>query len=435
MADSFESLVKSLKKDMLPKKKPELICPAGTWASLNEVLPFADAVYFGATDSLNMRTRANNFEYSEIQKVVEKCKEKNVRTYFTLNTIIYDDELVELHQAIELVKEYGVDAVICHDQASIQICRHLDMPFHVSTQANITNKLSAKFYEALGAKMIILSRELSIGQVSEITKSLETAKAEVFVHGAMCAMFSGRCFFSAEEMGFKREFAANKGACVQPCRRMFWILDEEGNKIETDGNMFFNSKDLCMIDHMDLLVASGIGGLKIEGRIRDPTYCGVVSRVYREAIDSVFESDYTDQKILEWKRQLDQIFNRGFHTGFYFDTPTLNEQNRRIRGNVSDKHRQLLGYVENYYPKVKAAVIKAVSGALKIDDEVLIEGPEKSEGATYFTQIVKSIQIDGENINETPYASSENHVHLGILMEKPVKRNDKVFIFIRNSEQ
>ncbi len=413
----------------MPASKPELICPAGNWPALREVIPYADAVYFGAADFLNMRQRAENFEYNELGEVIQFCKNHSVKSYFTLNTIVYDDELVELHQAIELVKSLGIDAVICHDQASIQICRHLGVPFHVSTQANITNKVSAKFYEALGAKMIILSRELSLGQVAEIAKSLDTAKTEIFIHGAMCSMVSGRCFFSVEETEYSREFSSNKGACIQPCRRMFWICDDQGIKFETDGQRFFNSKDLCMIEHMDLVIATGVGGLKIEGRIRDPKYCGVTAKVYREALDSIFDLSYTDDKIKEWKVQLESVFNRGFHTGFYFDSPKVEDHNRNVQGNASKLEKKLLGTIENYYPNIQVAVIKATSGTLNINEEILIESSKKNKEATYFTQIVKSIQIDGKSIENTPLAATENHQIITIKVDHPVKKGDFVYVF------
>jgi putative protease len=427
-------LLQNLRKTQLPSTKPELICPVGNWPALREVVPYADAVYFGAADSLNMRQRAENFEYSELGEVINFCKDHSVKTYFTLNTIVYDDELVELHQAIELVKSLGIDAIICHDQASIQICRHLGVPFHVSTQANVTNKLSAKFYEALGAKMIILSRELSLGQVAEITKSLDTARTEIFIHGAICSMVSGRCFFSVEETEYSREFSSNKGACIQPCRRMFWICDDQGIKFETDGQRFFNSKDLCMIEHMDLIVATRVGGLKIEGRIRDPRYCRVTAQVYREALDAVFDLTYTEDKIKKWKSQLESVFNRGFHTGFYFDTPKVEDHNRNLQGNASKLEKKLFGTIENYYPNIEVATIKATSGILKTNQEILIESPKKNKEATYFSQIIKSIQIDGKTVDETPMASSESHQIITVKVNKPVKKGDFVYIFQPRTE-
>lgn len=425
----LQDLLHQLRKSQLPPVKPELICPAGNWPALREVMPYADAVYFGAADSLNMRQRAENFEYSELGEVINFCKEHSVKAYFTLNTTIYDDELIELHQAVELVKSLGIDAVICHDQASIQICRHLGVPFHVSTQANVTNKMSAKFYEALGAKMIIFSRELNLGQVAEITKSLDTARTEIFIHGAMCSMLSGRCFFSVEETEYSREYSSNKGACIQPCRRMFWICDDQGIKFETDGKRFFNSKDLCMIEHMDLVVATGVGGLKIEGRIRDARYCGITAKVYRETLNSVFEGTYSEEKVKQWKSQLESVFNRGFHTGFYFDSPQVEDHNRNLQGNASKLEKKLIGTIENYYPNIKVAAIKATSGSLKINSEILIESPKKNKEATYFTQIVKSIQIDGKPIQETPMASSEHHQIITIQVDKHVKKGDFVYIF------
>lgn len=431
--EDFDGL-KKIKKALLPSSKPELICPVGNWVALKEVINYADAVYFGAADNFNMRARAENFEYSELEDVINFCKEHSVKSYFTLNTIVYDDELVEVHQAIDLVKSLGIDAIICHDQGTIQICRHAGVPFHVSTQANVTNKLSAKFYEALGAKLIVLSRELSLGQVAEIARSLDTAKVEVFVHGAICSMVSGRCFFSVEETERSPQYSSNRGACIQPCRRMFWLCDDQGITYETDGQRFFNSKDLCMIEHLDLIVAANVGGLKIEGRIRDPRYCGTAARVYREALDAVFNAEYTQDKITEWKKQLETVFNRGFHTGYYFNDPTKDDQNRELQGNASTIERVLIGTVENYYDKISVASIIATYGSLSINDEILIESSSKKKDATYFTQKIESLQIDGESVDKTPQASTGNHLIITIKTSKPVKKGDRVFLLKERQE-
>ncbi|TFH28102.1 MAG: U32 family peptidase, partial [Promethearchaeota archaeon] len=304
-----------------PRTKPELLVPLNGWKSLHPqstVLKSADAVYFGLQTNFSMRARATNFPIEDLDRLVEMVHAAGKRCYLTTNILIYSTELIELHQTLARAKEAGVDAVICHDLASIMIAKQIDLPFHISTQANIANTLSARFYQELGASRLILARELQLDDIAVIAQQSQIP-IEVFVHGAQCTAVSGRCYLSAELMGYNADFSANRGACVQPCRRTYRFLGEENEEVIYDGysGMFFNAKDLCMIGHIPELIQAGIGSFKIEGRMRDPRYIEETAACYREAIDAVFDGTYSTQKVDAWLERLNGVFNRGFHLGFF----------------------------------------------------------------------------------------------------------------------
>ena len=282
---------------------PELMAPLNGWKSLSEtkVLENADSVYFGVNTNFSMRARADNFPPEDLKKLMDLIHAAGKKGYLTTNIIIYDQELTELHQLMMLAKACGVDAIICHDMAAIMLARELGMPFHISTQANICNKIAAKFYEAMGAQRLILARELSLEQIKDITESGIKVPVEVFVHGAMCTAVSGRCYFSAELMGNDPEFSGNRGKCTQPCRRWWTLVGDQGEKIDYDiqTGMFFSAKDLCMIDHLPELLATGVKVLKIEGRMRDPLYLSETVSCYRDALNAIRENTYSSEKIQE----------------------------------------------------------------------------------------------------------------------------------------
>ncbi|GAF84550.1 unnamed protein product, partial [marine sediment metagenome] len=253
---------------------------------------------------------------------------------------------------------------------------------------------------------------------------------ETFIHGAMCTSISGRCYFSSELMNFDRDFSANRGKCVQPCRRYYEFLGEEGEKIDFDpvSGMFFNAKDLCMIDHIDDLIKAGISAFKIEGRMRDPLYIATAAECYREAIDSYFNGTYSTVKIDGWIKRLERVFNRGFHTGFYYDRPGPEKIERNIRGNVSKWKKTLVGKVINYYKKASAVEIELFTGRIKSGQDLIFE----NRSDFFFKQKAGSIKIDDNSVNETPIASSGNHLIIGVKVEKKVPINSNVFIHSEN---
>jgi len=418
-------------KKMVLNQKPELLAPLNNWKTFESqpnILDNADAFYFGLQTNFSMRDRADNFDIEDLDKLVKKIHDAGKKCYLATNILIYNTELVELHQTIQLAKNSGVDAIICNDMAAIMIAKQIGIPFHISTQANISNKISAKFFESLGAERIILARELDLDDIKEII-SETSIPVETFVHGAMCTAVSGRCYLSAELMGNKPEFSANRGKCVQPCRRYYTLLGEEGEKIDYEpfSGMFFNAKDLCMIGHIPELIKAGISSFKIEGRMRDPIYAAQVVVCYREAIDSYYDGTYSQEKVDDWLGTLSKVFNRGFHTGFYFSKPKIDDIERSVRGNVSKWHRKWVGKVVNYYRKAQAIEIELYNGTLQNGQELIIENKVNF----YYNFKIKSLKIDDKIVEKTPIIDGKNHIFVGIKVEKQVPINSDVYLNVK----
>ena len=409
-------------------KKVELLAPLKNFKSLNAVLENADSVYFGL-EGLNMRMFSDNFKQEELVKICKTCHDSGIKAYLTTNVIIYENEFDLLNQVLDHAVEAEVDGIIVHDIGAIELIRKKGLEFHVSTQASISNSKSARFYQDLGAQRLILARELSLNQIKEIKKKL-TIQIETFVHGAQCTSISGRCYFSAELCG-DQGYSANRGKCVQPCRRTWRVFDAENNELLYDGVFFINTKDLCMIEHVPELIEANIDAFKIEGRMRDPIYIEEATNCYREAIDSYYDGSFNDAKVSEWLRRLEKVYNRGFTTGFYFGMPKGSEIQREIDGNVSKFKKVEIGKVLNYFPEKKAAKILLTRDKLRLKDEIFIIGTNTD---TFLRQEVSSIQIkQKKNLTETPnMTGKDKRLAVGILVDKPVKKNDKVFKFLKN---
>ena len=402
----------------------ELLAPAQNFKSLKVVAGLVDAVYFGV-EMLNMRMRADNFRTEELPQVASFCHEHNMKAYLATNVILYNQELSEAAELIQKAHVAGIDAVIVHDMAAIGMCKDVGIPFHISTQASISNIKAAQYYENLGAERFILARELSLVQIAEIRKGLLRAKVECFVHGAQCTSISGRCYFSADVCGTP-ENSANRGRCIQPCRRQWTLTDEEGNEFDYDGFHFLNAKDLCMIEYIPEMIAAGVDAFKIEGRMRRPDYIETVTRCYREAIDSCSAGTFTTEKVDAWLVQLKQVYNRGFSTGFYFNRPTEKDI-IHARGNVSSIFRQEIGIVIAYFRDSNVAEVLVTQGQLKVGDEICFEGVNTD---TYFKQEVRSLHIKRLPITETPHIKGHDQkVAVGIQVDQPVKKNDRVYKF------
>lgn len=408
-----------------PNDRVELLVPLKNFKSLSGVLDSADSVYFGIED-LNMRSFADNFKLCDLGKIVQKCHENNIKAYLTLNVIMYENEFNFLEKILEKSVEAQIDAVIVHDIGVIDIIKQKGLDFHISTQANISNPYSARFYENIGAKRLILARELSIDQIKEIKQKLKIAKIETFVHGAQCTSISGRCYLSAEIWG-SQNYSANRGKCTQPCRGRWKVYDEKNNCFLYDGVFFINTKDLCMIEYIPELIEAKIDAFKIEGRMRDPIYIETTTRCYREAIDAYFNSTFTKQKIKHWLTRLERVYNRGFSTGFYFGMPNVVGISRNNHGNLSNYRKIEIGKVINYFPEKKAAKILLHRGKIRLGDEIFIIGKNTD---TYLRQIISSIQIkQKKNLVETPPISKGSNIRIGIKVDKRVKKNDRVYIF------
>ncbi len=405
--------------------RPELLAPAQDWNSLKFIKGLTDAVYFGVED-YNMRMKARNFQRSELKEIAEFChsQEPRMKAYLCTNILIYDSELKDVENLIKEAKKAGIDAIIAHDLAVMNIARRNQIDFHISTQVNISNIEAARFYEDLGAKRIVLARELSLKQITVIKNQLKRTQIECFIHGSMCTSISGRCYFSAT-ICESEDYSANRGNCVQPCRREWRVIDDENNEFIYDGQLFLNTKDLCMIEHVPDLIKANIDSFKIEGRMKDPIYIKTVVECYREARDSYYNNTYTDEKVDEWLERLSKVYNRGFHSGFYFQKPTTEDIELKKRGNISAYKKQYLGKVLSFHPESMTANISMEykNVPLKIGDEIIIIGMN-----TYNIEKVNKMYIKGNNINNIMRKASEAPIKVNLRLNDKVQKYDKIYI-------
>ncbi len=359
--------------------KIELMAPAGNFESLQAALDNgADSVYFGV-EQLNMRARASiNFTLDDLPEISKRCKAKNVRTYLTLNTIIYDHDLSIIKTLINKAKQSGITAVIAMDQAVIMAAREAGVEVHISTQINITNIETVKFY-AMFADTMVLSRELSLRQVKKITEQIEKeqikgpsgklVEIEIFGHGALCMAISGKCYMSLHS----QNSSANRGACKQNCRKKYTVVDQEtGFEMELDNEYIMSPKDLCTIDFLDDVVDAGIKVLKIEGRGRAPEYVAKVIKCYREAIDSIAEGTYSKDEVVSWMQTLETVYNRGFWSGYYLGQK-LGEWSKGSGSHATQK-KVYIGKGVHFFPKAKIGEFKIEAYDVAIGDTILITG-------------------------------------------------------------
>jgi len=382
---------------MTQNGKIELMCPAGDFSSLQAALDNgADSVYFGV-EQLNMRARATiNFTIDDLPEIARRCNEKNVRTYLTLNTIIYDHDLSIIKTLLDKAKEAGLTAVIAMDQAVISYARQIGMEIHISTQINITNIETVKFY-ALFADTLVLSRELSLSQVKKICQQIEKeqikgpagnlVEIEIFGHGALCMAVSGKCYLSLHS----HNSSANRGACKQNCRKKYTVIDQEsGFEIELDNEYMMSPKDLCTIDFLDQVIETGVKVLKIEGRGRAPEYVATVTKCYREAIDSIAEGNYSKDKVAVWMKQLETVYNRGFWSGYYLGQK-LGEWSDNPGSNATQK-KLYIGKGRHYYVKPSIAEFLVEAYDVTDGDTILIQGPTTGSQE----MVVKGMQVEAK---------------------------------------
>ena len=365
-------------------KHIELLAPAGNLKSLTAaVLAGANAVYLGLND-FNMRDSAKNFSIKDLEKANKICKKAKVKIYLTLNTIIYDNELGKIEEIIKKIAKHKLaDAIICWDLSIIQLCKKYKIPFHISTQASVSNSASAKFYKKLGAKRIILARELNLKQIKEISKILPI---EVFIHGALCSSISGRCFTSQ----FLHNRSANRGQCRHPCRKSYIITDDGGNKLKVKNNKILSAKDLCTLPFIEKLKKANITSFKIEGRNREPEYVYTVTKVYRKALDKKL----TKKELKQELKKLNNVYNREFSQGFYLKLPTSDDF-ATIEHSASKKTKKFLGKIIHYWKKLGVAAIKLNTGKLKLEDEIIVIG-----NTTFFRTKIKDMEINHKKVRQ-----------------------------------
>jgi len=385
----------------------ELLAPCHDFATLKSaVINGANAVYFGVK-SFNMRLGAKNFSVNDLKKIVNYCHNNSVKSYLTINSIIYETELLKVDKLVEKAKLAKVDAIIIHDLSLIPIAKKYKIPFHISTQASISNSVSANVYKSLGASRVILAREVSLKDLKKIVEN-SNIPIEVFVHGAMCVSISGRCFFSQELYGK----SANRGECMQPCRQK-WIVKNDSGELIYDGERFLNAKDLCTIEFLDKIIKTGVVSLKIEGRRKDSFYISTIVKVYREAIDN-----WNKKRIPEWLDMLNSVFNRGFSSGFYLRTPGKESINFKDDGNTSTFKKTNLGIVKDYYSKIGVAKILLNHKGVKLGDEIIVEGK-----TSFVRQKVESLEVDNKKVKK---AEKNNLVALKV--NDVVRKNDNVYL-------
>lgn len=361
------------------KKRVELLSPAGSFDSMQAAINAgADAVYFGV-EQLNMRTvSSKTFTVQDIKEVAERCKAHNVKAYITLNTVMYDHDRQLLQTILKEVKEHQIDAVIASDFAVIEQCITMNIPVHVSTQANVSNIDAVKFY-ARFSDVIVLARELTLTQTENICKEIkrkdirgvsgESVKIEIFGHGALCMAISGKCYLSLHT----QNASANRGACQQNCRHAYEVTDKEtGQALLIDNEYIMSPKDLCTIDFLDEVVNSGIDVLKLEGRSKGADYVYEITKCYREALDAVEEGTYTKEKIEDWMKRLATVYNRGFWDGYYLGRK-LGEWTPNP-GSAATERKLYIGKATKYYPKIGIGEFLVETGSLKIGDTLMVSG-------------------------------------------------------------
>jgi putative protease len=396
------------------KNKPELMAPAGDWTMLRAaVTNGANAVYFGL-DKLNMRAKAANFTVDQLPEIISFCKEHKVLTYLTLNTIVFEEELNELEEIIIAAKQNGVDRIICSDLAVADLCYKYEFPFCISTQSSISNSLAADVYKRMGAVRIVMARECSLDEIKKIRAKTDL-EIEAFVHGAMCIAVSGRCFMSHHL--FNK--SANRGECVQPCRREFEVYDPAiGKSLVVGEDYIMSPQDLCAIEFVDQLIEAGIDSFKIEGRKRAPEYVAKAVSVYRQAIDLYYENNLTAVKKKELLTELEKVYNRGFSSGFYFDVPSSNAY-AGVEGSKATTRKSYVGKVLNYYKEIEVAHILMESGEIKIGNNILIMGE---------TTGVLDIKLEKMTVNDKENSIANRGDEITLKVLSLVRRNDKVYL-------
>ena len=402
---------------MKKTNKPELLAPVGDFTNLNIAIKAgADAVYFGLKE-FSLRANAKNFTLKELEKINKICSKNKIRKYLTLNSIIYSEEIPKVDKILKTISQKKlVDAVICWDIAVIQLCKKYKIPFHISTQASISNYETAKFYKDLGAERIVLARELNLEQIKEIHKKVDI-ELETFIHGAMCLAVSGRCLMSHHLFGR----SANRGECVHPCRRSYIIKDTQQDKqLKIENNHILSAKDLCTFPFINKLKSAGITCFKIEGRNRDARYVDTVVRIYRKAIDS---KNLTQEEINSSMEDLKTIYNKGFSSGFYLGSPTADDFSSTENSDATEK-KHFVGFIKNYYSKLKVVTIKLVS-PVKIGDKISIIGKT--------TGIINS-KIESMEIKGRPVSEAKKSDEVGIKMPYLVRKKDEVYIILKNNK-
>ncbi|MCC6722475.1 MAG: U32 family peptidase [Bacteroidia bacterium] len=405
------------------KSKMEIMAPAGSYESLMAAIQAgANSIYFGV-EQLNMRTRSsNNFTIDDLKKISSICKEHNVKSYLTLNTIVYDHDISLMKNIVDAVKQNEIDAIIASDHAVMNYAKKNGVKIHISTQSNVTNIDTVEFY-AEYADVMVLARELTLSQTSALVSAIkkrhikgpsgELVRIEIFAHGALCMAISGKCYLSLHS----NNASANRGACIQNCRKSYIVTDkEDGVELEIDNEYIMSAKDLCTIDFLDKINETGISILKIEGRGRSADYVYNVTKCYREAVDSLNDKTYTKEKINDWKDRLATVYNRGFWDGYYLGKKIGEWSNEY--GSQATKRKVYVGKGVKYYEEAGVAEFLIESQTLQNGDEIIITGP-----TTGFIQTI----IDEMRIKDKAAAKAVKGENITFLLNNKIRPSDKLY--------
>ncbi|HHW58999.1 MAG: U32 family peptidase [Bacteroidales bacterium] len=405
-------------------KMVELTAPVGTWASLRAAIDNgADSVYLGVGD-LNMRSSsALNFSIKDLPNLVNICHENGVKIYVTLNTVVFDDELEKIDYILDELIKNGVDAVIASDLSVILKAAKRGLPIHISTQANITNIEAIKFYSKW-ADTVVLSRELTLERIKILSEKIKVLnirgpnghliRLEAFVHGALCMAISGKCYLSLDLEGK----SANRGECHQICRRKYKLYNAQTNQeLLIDREHIMSTKDLCTLPFIDKLIDCGVSVFKIEGRGRQPEYVALTTRIYKEAIQSVYDDSFSQQKIEKWMEQLNRVYNRGFWEGYYLGK-SLGEWTDQ-EGSSATEVKEYVGFVSNYFNNIGVAEINLDAGILNLNDNIYIIGPT--------TGVVECVISEMRNNDNNSIQVSDKGI-ITLKVPKKVRKNDKVYL-------
>lgn len=404
----------------------EIMSPAGSYESLMAAINAgAGSIYFGV-GALNMRSRsAANFTLDDLQQITDICREHNVSSYLTVNTIVYNDEIQKAHELLDTAKKCQVTAIIASDMAVIQYARQIGLEVHLSTQCNVTN-VEAVCYYAQFADVVVLGRECNLRHVADICETIqkenicgpkgELVKIEMFVHGALCMAVSGKCYLSLDNFNYP----ANRGACIQPCRRAYKVQDLETElELMIDNKYIMSPKDLCTIGFLDKIIKAGVSILKIEGRGRSAEYVKIVTQCYHEALDAIQSDTFTKEKTEQWMTRLRSVYNRDFWDGYYLGR-TMGEWSERY-GSQATRIKQHIGKITNYFGNISVAEICMEESELEVGEDILIIGPTTG----VYEDTVKEIRLDLKPIEKV-----QKGVYCSIPVNGLVRRGDQVYKWV-----
>ena len=405
----------------------EIMSPAGSYESLMAAIQGgADSIYFGI-EGLNMRAKSsNNFTIEDLHKIAGICRENNIKSYLTVNTIIYDNDMGLMRKVVDAAKEADLSAIIAADVAVLMYARDIGMEVHLSTQLNITNTESLKFY-AQFADVVVLARELNLSQVASIHKDIieqqikgpsgELVRIEMFCHGALCMAVSGKCYLSLHE----KDLSANRGACNQICRRGYIVKDKESEiELEIDNEYIMSPKDLKTIHFMNKIMDAGVHVFKIEGRARGPEYVRIVTSCYKEAVEAYCNDTFSQEKIDVWDEKLATVFNRGFWDGYYLGR-RLGEWTHRY-GSGATKRKVYVGKAIKHFGNIGVAEFLVEAQSVKTGDELLITGP--TTGAVFLT--AEDIRVDLKRVDEAVKGT-----HFSIKTPEKIRPNDQLYKMVK----